>query len=91
MIQTRRITEETEPPAGLTLRGPDLTRILIVRENDSDTERLTTAFREAGWTSESTNTMTAACELAQSGRFQLVFSAPHLGDGSWRLLIGLAS
>ena len=91
MKQTRKMTEETKPHAGVTLRVPDLTRILIVCENDSHTERLTTVFGQAGWTSERANSITAACELAKSGRFQLVFTAPHLVDGSWKRLIDLAS
>lgn len=81
MIQTHKITEETKPLAALTRRGPDPTRILIEYEIDPDTERLTTVFGKAGWTSESANSITAACELAKSGRFQLVFSAPYLSEG----------
>jgi len=56
-----------------------------------DTERLVTAFREAGLTSESVNSIAAGCEAAKSGRFQVVFSTPRLGDGSWRRLIDTAS
>jgi DNA-binding NtrC family response regulator len=90
-MQTQNMTDETKLPAGLTLRVPDLARMLIVSDNDSDTERLKTAFREAGLTSESANSMTAGCALAKSGRFQVVFSTPLLGDGSWRRLIEVAT
>jgi len=90
-MQTQNMTDETKLPAGLTLRVPDLARMLIVSDNDSDTERLKTAFREAGLTSESANSMTAGCALAKSGRFRVVFSAPILRDGSWRRLIEVAT
>src|SRR6516162_1002954 len=85
------VNEETQPRAALTLTVPETARILIVCDNDSDTERLKTAFREAGLTSESANSMTAGCALAKSGRFQVVFSAPILRDGSWRRLIEVAT
>jgi DNA-binding NtrC family response regulator len=90
MMQTQKITEETKPPAGLTLTVPDGARILIVGENGSDTERLKTVFREAGLTSESANSITAGCESAKSGRFQVVFCPPLLADGSWRRLMEVA-
>jgi len=41
------VNEETQPRAALTLTVPETARILIVCDNDSDTERLVTAFREA--------------------------------------------
>ena len=84
------VNEETQPRAALTLTVPETARILIVCDNDSDTERLKTAFREAGLTSESANSMTAGCALAKSGRFQVIFSTPRLGDGSWMRLIEVA-
>ncbi len=77
-------------PHGLTLRSPDMPRILIVCGNDSDTERLEIVFREAGLTSESANSITAGCEAAKSGRFQVVFCPPLLADGSWRRLMDVA-
>ncbi len=77
-------------PRGLTLRSLDKPRILIVCDNDSDTERLEIVLREAGLTSESANSITAGCESAKSGRFQVVFSPPLLADGSWRRLIDIA-
>ena len=78
-------------PASLTPRIVDLARVLIVSDNDSETERLKTEFRDAGLTSENANSMTAGCALAKSGRFQVVFSTPLLADGSWRCLIEVAS
>ena len=90
-MQTQNMTHETEFPGGLTLRVPDLARVLIVSDNDSDTEWLKTAFQEAGLGSESTNSMAAGCALAKSGRFQVIFSTPVLADGSWMRLIEVAS
>ena len=34
--------------------------------------------------------MTAGCACARSGRFQVVFTTPVLGDGSWRRLVEIA-
>jgi DNA-binding NtrC family response regulator len=90
-MRTQNMTHETQDSAGLTLRVSDTGRILIVSDSDLDTERLKTAFREAGLTSENANSMTAGCELARSGRFQVVFSTPLLSDGSWKRLIEVAS
>ena len=90
MTLTQNRSEDTEPRAGLNLKSPDMPRVLIVSENDSDTERLKTVFREAGLASESANSIAAGCVAAKSGRFQVVFSAPHLADGSWTRLIDVA-
>jgi DNA-binding NtrC family response regulator len=84
------MTHEIKLPAGLTPRAPDLEQVLIVSDNDPETERLKTAFRGAGLTSESANSMTMGCGLAKSGRFQVIFSTPLLADGSWMRLIELA-
>jgi DNA-binding NtrC family response regulator len=90
MIQTRKITEEINRRAGLTLTVPHMAPILIVCEKDSDAERLRTAFEEAGLTSESVNSISAGCEAVKSGRFQVVFSPTLTADGSWRRLIDVA-
>ena len=87
----RRVTAETKPRGGAALRVPDMTHILIVHDHDADTERLKGVFRTAGFTSESVNNMTEGCESARSGRFHVVFSAPALGDGSWRRLMEVAN
>jgi DNA-binding NtrC family response regulator len=91
LIETQDITHETKLPAGLTLTVPDAARVLIVSDNDSDAERLKTAFQDAGLASESANSMTAGCQSAKSGRFQVIFSTPLLPDGSWGRLIDLAN
>ncbi len=90
MLLTQDRSDGTEPHAGLTLRSPDMPRILTVCDNDSDTERLEIVLREAGLTSESANNITAGCESAKSGRFEVVFSAPFSGDGSWKRLVDVA-
>ncbi len=84
-------TVETEPSAGLTLRIPGETRILIVSDDNSDTERLKDILRGAGFISEWAKSITAGCEAAKSGRFQVVVSTPQMGDGSWRRLIDIAN
>ena len=66
-------------------------RILIVCDDDSITERLSIVFREAGFISECAKSITAGCESARSGRFQVVVTTPVLGDGSWRRLIDVAN
>jgi DNA-binding NtrC family response regulator len=86
-----RISEETKPRASSTLTVPGTARILIVCQNQSDTERLKTAFWKAGMTSEIAENMTVGCELARSGRFQAVFCTPSLADGSWRRLTDIAN
>ena len=90
-MQTHKYDSCDQTSSSLTPRAQDLARVLIVSDNDSETERLKTAFRDAELTSESTNSMTAGCALAESGRFQVVFSTPLLGDGSWKRLIEVAS
>jgi DNA-binding NtrC family response regulator len=90
-LQTISINDETKPRAGLALTVPDRARILIVSESDSDAGRLKTVFRKAGLTSESANSITMGCELAKSGRYQVVFSTPLAADGSWRRLTDVAN
>ena len=67
-----------------------MAQILIVSENDSDTGRLQSAFQDAGLTSEVAKGIAAGCELAKSGRFEVMFCKPGLGDQSWRRLIDTA-
>ncbi len=67
-----------------------MARILIVCENDSDPERLKTAFWELGLTSESANSITASCEAAIRSVSGRLFPTP-IADGSWRRLIDVAN
>jgi len=78
-------------PSGLTLKIPEGARILIVCDDDSDTEWLKTVLLEAGLVSECARSITAGCEAARSGRFQAVVSTPLLSDGSWRRLIDISN
>jgi DNA-binding NtrC family response regulator len=83
-------TYEIQPLAVLTARARSATRVLIVCETDSDTDRLQILLREAGLDSESVDNMTAGCESARSGRFGVIFSTPFTGEGSWKRLIEAA-
>src|SRR5438445_6209997 len=89
--QTQETSDKTIPSTGLKLRVPDDSRILIVCGDDSITERLNLAFREAGFVSECVKSITAGCESARSGRFQVIVTTPLLGDGSWRRLVDIAA
>ena len=71
-------------------KTPDMARILIVHEDDLIAERLNIVLREAGYISERAKNITAGCESARSGRFQVVITTPRLGDGSWRRLVDIA-
>ena len=77
-LQARKVADHIRPDAGLPLRAPDAARILIVSDDDSDTEELKIVFQKAGLISESAASMSAGCESAISGRFQVVFSTPRL-------------
>jgi DNA-binding NtrC family response regulator len=89
--QTQKASGKPSPSTGLKLRVPDGARILIVCEDNSDTERLKDVLREEGFTSEWAKSITAGCEAAKSGRFQVVVSTPLLRDGSWRRLTDIAN
>lgn len=86
----RETIGENKTTSGLPLAVPDGIRVLIVSD-DADAERMKTVLREAGFVSEIARSMTAGCEAAKSGRFQVVVSTPQLTDGSWRRLIDIAN
>ena len=90
MTKTREKIGAAEPGPALTPTVLDEAGILIVCADDSDTETLRAIFREAKFTLECAKSITAGCEAAASGRFQVVLSVPLLNDGSWRRLIDLA-
>jgi len=91
ITQTPESTGESKTHSGLPLKVPDGVRILIVCDDNSDTDRLETVLREAGFVSECAKSITAGCEVAKSGRFQVVVSTPLLKDGSWRRLTDIAN
>ena len=76
--------------SGLPLKAPE-GAILIVCDDDAEIERLKSSFLEAGFASECAKSITAGCEAAKSGRFQVVVSTPLLRDGSWRRLADIAN
>jgi len=89
--QTQGANIKTSASTSLKMKIPDKARILIVCDDDLVTERLNIVLMEAGFISECAKSITAGCESAISGRFQVVFSAPLLGDGSWRRLVDIAN
>jgi len=88
---TRESIGESKTPSGLPLKVPDGARILIICDDNSDTDRLKTVVQEAGYVSEYAKSITAGCEAAKSGRFQVVVSTPLVSDGSWRRLTDIAN
>lgn len=91
MLTTTNRTNATQPRTNVALSVPDTAPILILCENDADSAQLKTVFGEAGLTSQRVKSFTSGCELVRRGRFQVVFSAPLLRDGSWKCLIEAAS
>jgi DNA-binding NtrC family response regulator len=91
ITQTQESTGESKTHLGLPLKVPDGARILIVCNDNSDTDRLKTILQEEGFVSEWAKSITAGCEAAKSGQFQVVVSAPLLRDGSWRRLSDIAN
>ena len=87
-IVTQTIEENRSVPA---LQIPEGARILIVCEDNHDTERLRTILQCQGFVSELATSITAGCEAAKSGRFQVVLTSPLLLDGSWRRLADVAT
>jgi DNA-binding NtrC family response regulator len=75
---------------GTTLRAATMPEVLIISDHDSDMQELKVVFQQAGLASEVATSMTAGCESAISGRFQVLFSSPLMADGSWRRLIEVA-
>jgi DNA-binding NtrC family response regulator len=88
---TRENTGESKTHSSLPLKVPDGARILIVCDDDSDTDRLKNVLQAAGFVPEYTRSLTAGCAAAKSGAFQVVVSTPLLRDGSWRRLIEIAN
>jgi len=91
MTRTGERTGESKTRPGSPFKIPDGARILIVCDDNSDTDRLRTILQEEGFVSEWAKSITAGCEAAKSGRFQVVVSTPQLRDGSWRRLIDIAN
>jgi len=88
MSLAMQIQEESR--SGLQSNIPDGARILIVCDDDSDRKRLTTLLWEAGFALDCAKSITAGCEAAKTGQFQVVVSTPQLRDGSWWRLTDIA-
>jgi len=90
-IQTQGANSKFIISTTLKPKISDSARILILHEDDLIAERLNNVLREAGYISERAKNITAGCESARSGRFQVVISAPVLADGTWRRLVDIAN
>jgi DNA-binding NtrC family response regulator len=91
MTRTGERTDESKTRSGSPLKVPEGARILIVCDDNSDTDRLKRILHEEGFVSEWVKSITAGCAAAKSGRFQVVVSTPVLCDGSWRRLTDIAN
>ena len=91
LMQTRERIGENTTESGSPLKLPDGARILIVSDDNSDTDRLKAILREEGFASELAKSITAGCEAAKTGEFQVVVSTPRMWDGSWRRLTDIAN
>jgi DNA-binding NtrC family response regulator len=89
--QSQEANSKSSARSSFVSKVSDKARILIVCDDESVTERLNLALREAGFLSECATSMTAGCTSARSGRFQVIFTTPVLRDGSWRRLADIAS
>ena len=89
--QTQEAIDNASHSVRSKLMASDEPRILIVCGDNSIAERLNLILGEAGLSSECVKTITAGCELAKTGRFQVVVATPFLGDGSWRRLVDIAT
>jgi DNA-binding NtrC family response regulator len=91
LTQTRERIAENITESGSPLKIPDGARILIVCDDNSETDRLKTILQEERFVWEWAKSITEGCEAAKSGRFQVVVSTPQMGDGSWRRLADIAN
>jgi DNA-binding NtrC family response regulator len=83
--------DKTTLSTGLEPDGPREVRVLIISEDDSIAQPLAAALSEAGYIWERARSITAGCESARSGRFEVIVTTPLLADGSWRRLIDIAA
>lgn len=88
---TGEACDKASPSTGLEPDAAQGVRILIISESDSIAERLAVALSEANFSWERAKSITAGCESAKSGRFQVIVTTPLLADGSWRRLIDIAA
>jgi DNA-binding NtrC family response regulator len=91
LTQTQVRMGEDVTRSGTPLKVPEGARILIVCDDNSDTDRLKRILQEEGFVTEWAKSITAGCQAAKSGQFQVVVSTPVLCDGSWRRLADIAN
>jgi PleD family two-component response regulator len=91
--QTQRPTDTDKANPSMWPRSakPVKPRILIVHDDDTIAQHLEIILLHAGLASERVKSMKAAREYARSGRFQVVVTAPVLGDGSWKCMADVDS
>jgi DNA-binding NtrC family response regulator len=89
--QTQEAIDNSSLSMRSRLMASDEPRILIVCGDNLIAERLNQVLGEAGLSSKCVKTITAGCEFAKTGRFQVVVTTPFLGDGSWRRLVDIAT
>jgi DNA-binding NtrC family response regulator len=75
----------------LKFRPPEAPRILLVVDDDALAKELAPIFRRESLDVERVRSVTAGCDSARSGHFQVVVAQPELADGSWKRLADLAS
>ena len=75
----KRVVNPSKPP------------ILIVSDNDTISKEVEVVLLHAGLASERVRSMTAGCEFARSGWFQVIVASPVLPDGSWKRLAEIDS
>ena len=88
MSLTMLVPQEANSATQLNI--PDGARILIACDDGAEGIRLKLLLREAGFMADSVDRITAACESARSGEYQLIISTPQLSDGSWKRLADIA-
>lgn len=79
-------TREAETPTMSSANA----HILIVSDNNVISEILELILSNAGISSERVRNIANGCELARSGRFQVVVTTSDLVDGTWEVLAELA-
>ena len=89
--QTLGASRESDRYLSLNSDTPAKPRILIVTDERSIYKELKIILLNEGFASACEETMTAACNSAKSGRFQVVVTVPVLLDGSWKRLVDVES
>lgn len=89
--QTQYPVSRVNPNISLKSTNPAKPRILVIHDDDVISKALELILCHAGFASARVKSMEAGCELAKSGRFQVIVTKPTLVDGSWKLLMDIDS